>query len=374
MDSVQHSGRTCPPAPSIRPQEQIVAVQFLRGVAASLVVAYHLIERYQRRGALSADMPSWIDRLGEVGVLVFFVISGFIMVYTTMGEGRDRSAAAFLRNRYTRIAPFYYLTTLLIVGFRLATEGMSTKAFVWPRPWEWLASFLFIPYRNEEGAFQPIYKLGWTLNYEMAFYLLFATGLLLARRQAGEIVILLLLAIVGAGAFLPQPMENGLALSLYFLTRPILLYFALGMALGLIFLRLPTGRCRAHPYIVSLLACVAVAQALVWPPAWSLLWVGAAVAVVTLIDAPMGRTPQFGRFCNAFGNASFAIYLTHSFFLGAYAAVTLKLAPSGAAAWVLLIAGACLLCFGGGWATWRWIEAPMTRWLRQGAPFLTKAR
>jgi lipopolysaccharide/colanic/teichoic acid biosynthesis glycosyltransferase/peptidoglycan/LPS O-acetylase OafA/YrhL len=360
----QHSG-----SQGLHLRERIVAVQLLRGIAASLVVAYHLIERYQRRGALQTDLPLWVDRIGEVGVLVFFVISGFIMVYTAFSAGRAISAGTFLRDRFTRIAPFYYLTTLLIVGFRLATEGLSTKAFLWPRSWEWVASLLFIPYRNAEGALQPIYKLGWTLNYEMAFYLLFAGGLLFARRKAGAVVCLALLAIVAVGTMLPEPRSNGIALTIYFLTRPILLYFAIGMALGLVFLRLRRDRPRFHPYLVALAACGAVAQAVLWPAAWSMLWVGLAVAIVTLVDAPMQRAPRFARFCTAFGNASFAIYLTHSFVLGAYAAVTVKLHPDTPAAWLVLVVGACLLCFGIGWTAWRWIERPMTGWLRQDGRF-----
>lgn len=348
-------------------REQIVAMQWLRGLAASLVVAYHLIERYARRGVFPADAPQWVSRLGEVGVLVFFAISGFIMVYTMIeAPNRRGSARAFLRNRISRIAPLYYLTTILIMGFRLATEAVSTKpGFTVPPLWEWIASFLFIPYRNGEGAFQPIYKLGWTLNYEMFFYLLFAVGLASGRRRLGAwVTIALLCGIVAGGQYLAEPQHNGPGLILYFLSRPILLYFVIGMVLALLHARLRTVRPMLHPAVACILAGVAVTLALVDRPAMSLLWVGVGIVAVTMVRTRISAAPRLSRLAVAFGDASYAMYLTHSFLLGGYAAATAGLAAQGGVVLALLIVAGCGLCFGASWVVWRWVEVPMTRRLR----------
>lgn len=348
-------------------REQIVAMQWLRGIAASLVVVYHLIERYARRGVFPTDAPEWVSRLGEVGVLVFFAISGFIMVYTMIdAPDRQGSARAFLRNRISRIAPLYYLTTVLIVGFRLATEAVSTRpGFTLPPLWEWVASFLFIPYRNGEGAFQPIYKLGWTLNYEMFFYLLFAVGLASGRRLRGIwLTIALLCGIVAAGQLLAEPQHNGPGLILYFFSRPILLYFVVGMALALVHARLGTMRPMVHPALACTLAGAAVALALADRPAMSLLWVGLSIVAVTMVRTRPSAAPRLTALAGAFGDASYSMYLTHSFLLGGYAAATAGLAARGGLALVLLIVAGCVLCFGASWVVWRWVEVPMTRLLR----------
>ena len=109
---------------------------------------------------------------GAAGVDIFFVVSGFIMVVTTMK--RDMAPGEFLLHRIARIVPVYWVVTILL--FAIVMYGFKPVGIMRMQP-DWLAkSLLFIPF-DRDGRVEPIISVGWTLNYEMFFYLLFALGL-----------------------------------------------------------------------------------------------------------------------------------------------------------------------------------------------------
>ena len=148
-------------------------IQTLRGVAAVLVLVAHLSQSEARSSPdrLLGDWALW----GFAGVDLFFVISGFIMVYVTWGvKGGPRNAGRFLWRRVSRIYPLYWLVSLPLFAVWLwrpevVTGGLYTVDVV--------RSFLLIP---DTGL--PLLPVGWTLVYEMYFYLVFALALLLPGR------------------------------------------------------------------------------------------------------------------------------------------------------------------------------------------------
>ncbi|MCA1196364.1 acyltransferase [Sphingomonas sp. R647] len=350
-------------------QGQIVALQLLRGVAALAVVVEHLLQRYEKRGALPAELPEFVAKLGQTGVFAFFAISGFIMVFIT---SRDRQAppsgAAFLRARFLRVAPLYYLTTLLIVVFAWATQGLGTLSdFRFPTLAEWVGSFLFIPHRGANGLIQPIYGLGWSLHYEMFFYLLFAAGLAIHRRHGVLLVLAVLGLLAALGPLIAAPADRwGLSVIAYVFTRPVMLIFMAGMILARI-----RERCgdRLPSAPLPLIASVAIAA--LWLAA-TLETIGAMLGAIVLALAvcvlvvPRDREAggRFAMFSSAMGNASYSIYLTHSFVLGAFAAATSAIAAEGPGPLMALVLMACTGCFILGWLTWHLIEVPMTNRLR----------
>jgi exopolysaccharide production protein ExoZ len=353
--------------------DQIVLLQFLRGIAASGVVVEHLLERYARRGALPGALPEFTTRLGQVGVATFFTISGFIMVFIALREpGRTPSGSAFLRNRFLRVAPLYYLMTLLIVMFGIVTQSFATTATRRvPSIMEVVFSLAFIPHRGNNGLIQPIYGLGWTLHYEMFFYLLFALGLSLLRRRGVLLVLgtLALLILIGMDSNAP-PDVWGLAIVIYVFTRPIMAYFAIGIVIALIrrplAKRLPvmSAPVIATLALITLGIAAATGERIVAMPA-----IAVAVSCTVMLDpGERWRTGVFSRFSRAFGDASYSIYLTHSFLLGAFAFVTARLASRGYVALGLLTAVACAGCFIAGLLTWRLVEVPITTRLRGRRP------
>jgi peptidoglycan/LPS O-acetylase OafA/YrhL len=158
-------------------KEEIGWIQGLRGVACILVVLTHA--RY-----FMLDTPMWplANQLlmpGAMGVDLFFVISGFIMVVTTTGARANGGAGAFLVKRFTRIWPPYALMTVAWVvlfggGFAAFGSAASLK--------EILASLAFLPVNPRIPLyFSTTLPLGWTLEFEAYFYFVFAVSMLFRR-------------------------------------------------------------------------------------------------------------------------------------------------------------------------------------------------
>ncbi len=204
---------------------KLVALQFLRALAALAIALVHLEPDVLARGgggAAAIRAFPW-----EAGVDVFFVVSGFVMVYASGPLfGAAGGARRFLARRLARVAPLYWLTTTLVLAVLALRPDLMRSAVATPDLV--LASYLFVPWARPNGIVQPVYTLGWTLNYEMFFYAVFALALGLRRRSAVAAVSLTLLGLVAAGLALPS-----LPQPLAFWTAPILLEFVLGMAIGL---------------------------------------------------------------------------------------------------------------------------------------------
>jgi exopolysaccharide production protein ExoZ len=123
-------------------------LQFLRGFAALGVVFYHT--DFHLAGDWHTDFS---------GVAVFFVISGFIMCFITR-----KDADGFLAKRFLRIVPMYWLCTLIRFGLLSFSSWSANPPLAADLP----RSLLFVP--SEE---LPILGVGWTLNFEVYFYLVF---------------------------------------------------------------------------------------------------------------------------------------------------------------------------------------------------------
>lgn len=144
-------------------------IQVLRGFAAIAVVTFHTVltaSKYQ----FPPDLLSVLSEWGKNGVDVFFVISGFIMVYIQTVK-RD-TPLKFLTHRIVRIVPLYWTLTLGLVFLYLLIPGVFNEMKM-TSSWA-LSSFFFIsgPFYNT----YPVLYLGWTLEYEMLFYVVFAVG------------------------------------------------------------------------------------------------------------------------------------------------------------------------------------------------------
>jgi exopolysaccharide production protein ExoZ len=106
-----------------------------------------------------------IFQLGaRYGVTLFFVISGFIMTQTT---GLHRfNPGQFLNRRVRRVVPIYWFATFLVASVTLIAPGMFQRTVFDPQ--HFFLSLFFIPAYDPSGTggIWPMFKLGWTLNYE----------------------------------------------------------------------------------------------------------------------------------------------------------------------------------------------------------------
>lgn len=271
----------------------LVSLQYLRAVAAIGVVLVHALER---RG--------WRFDVGQMGVDIFFVLSGLMM--WLIAERTPRTPAQFFADRLGRIAPTYWLATLFVLALWV---GGVRAGLEHPETWHTIKSFLFIPaeYPGKDKVY-PLVIPGWTLNYEMFFYAIFAAALF---AKAGMRLVILtgaILALVTLGAVFPQAGAIGAAY-----TDPIMLEFLAGVWLGVFW----SGDVKAGPAICIPLVILGVAMAgiLAWlaPGAPRLLAWGAPSLLIVAGVALYERSRPVPRWSwwLLLGDASYAIYLWH---------------------------------------------------------------
>jgi exopolysaccharide production protein ExoZ len=280
---------------------------------------------------------------GASGVDLFFVISGFIMVVST---DRGVSPGAFMVNRIVRVVPFYWCATLLIVALSLAHMSFKVEVINLETVTK---SLLFVPYESPTHAREiwPLLVPGWTLNYEMFFYALFALSLFVWSKWRLIGIGTLLASLVAAG-YIYGPFDG--AASVY--TDPRLLEFLAGMVIANLWLKGVVW----HWGIGA--AGIVAGFGLLANDNKVALIVGAALVVWGSLSKEI-RVLDFKPLFEI-GNASYSIYLTHIFTL-----VTIHaLLPHG----TLSILASMCICAMVGYGVYRLIERPMTERLRIKRP------
>jgi exopolysaccharide production protein ExoZ len=324
-------------------------VQALRALAALIVVFVHLDKLLAGVGARP---------FGVGGVDIFFVISGFIMVYTTID--RRPSPRSFLANRIARIVPIYWVMTLGVFTIALTAPELllGTKA----NCSELLKSLAFIPFAKTYGVTQPVLYVGWTLNYEMFFYAVFAVGLLFGDRRMGAAgVIFSLACLVGVGV-MEQP--QGVVASFY--TQPIMLEFAFGMLIGLFHRKAPLRAATPLKLATLLLVIAGVAAAAVLPtvlpkmPELLVCGLPATAVVGGAVALERWEWTISTRLWLLLGNASYSIYLTHPFVTQTAQKIFAPLEARGVLAFLLIIITLASVCFVGVIAHY-FLERPLSK-------------
>ena len=206
--------------------QEIAPVQVLRAISAIAVSILHVAQASGAFVGRPGEAPyPWLKILPwDASVDIFFVISGFVMVYaSTRLFARPDGVRLFVGRRVARIFPLYWITTTFVLLVALALPGALSEPLGGGIGYI-LASYFFIPWQRPDGFIQPIFRLGWTLNYELLFYTIFAVFLPLPRRWATTGVIATILALAGAGVLF-RPAQP----QLLFWTDPIIVEFAAGM-------------------------------------------------------------------------------------------------------------------------------------------------
>ena len=298
---------------------------------------------------------------GQVGVDIFFVVSGVIMWVTTSTDP-SLNPGLFYRLRLTRIVPLYWFyTTSYVVVATVAPTQLFSAALA---PWYVISSFLFIPARHPNGDIVPVYSLGWTLNYEMFFYFLFGLCLL-ARSQT--IRLLAISATIGGLVIVGAIVKPESAVGLTY-TDPIMLEFLAGVLIGSAFLKFGT---RALPAIVGGVAIIA--SGALFLAFWgrdmphlvmfgfpSALCVAGALAIET---AGPRREFRLGAFL---GDCSYSIYLAHPFVLRPFfIIVSVIFVEPNRTTQILLATVAIVIGIVGGIISHQTIERPLADRLRR---------
>ena len=332
----------------------LVNIQALRALAALMVVLYHLKEM----GAALGVPPGYLS-FAALGVDLFFVISGFIMVFTT--DAATTSGTRFLKNRIARVVPLYWVMTLFVFAIGLlAPELLQRTRAV---PLDLIRSLFFIPYVRGDGHMWPVLFLGWSLNYEMFFYLVFAVSLGLGgRRWHLPIAVAVIVALVTAGLlFRPEPRTIA-----SFYVSPKMLEFAAGMLIARIFPLLPGMRFGGMAALVAGFLWLFVTPLFVssYYATYSALGASSLILLGALAGERGGLVARWPLII-LLGDASYSLYLVHPLVTQAIITLWRRIAASdpsyaapGIVAGLVISAVAGVVCY-------RLVEKPLSRVARR---------
>ncbi len=291
-------------------QARLPGVQALRAVAALMVVWVHTIPAHY---AVPGGAPQfyWHD-FGSCGVDIFFVISGFIVCLVA---ARATSAGQFLRQRIIRVFPVYGVLTSVLLAGALASGQAWGNHRIW-----WVPTVLLLP-TFSYPAHPPLLYLGWTLLFEMYFYLVLSMFLMWSHRRVVRNTMVFLCAMVLAGAVIgiKRPL-------LVVWMNPMILEFVFGCGIGVLYARcsgkryvragqtvavlgavLLTATLRAGPHAAVQLTSVFAGEGC-WQRVF--LWgVPAALLVGGVVSWAPPLETRAGRLLVFLGNASYSIYL-----------------------------------------------------------------
>lgn len=140
-------------------------LQIYRGIAALLVVIHHTYPSFAHFNNLDIPVLAFIAKIGKLGVDFFFVLSGFIITYTTFKYRGDKSYfKKYAFNRIIRVYIPYLPISLAMLVLYYAFPSISGS----DRSMSLLTSLTLIPHGN------PALSVAWTLIFEMFFYLVFS--------------------------------------------------------------------------------------------------------------------------------------------------------------------------------------------------------
>ena len=149
-------------------------IQFLRFVAATLVVLFHAhLGITTRVTGVPSATETYLFGFGGVGVHIFFVISGYIMYLTNAARPQHFSARRFYVRRLIRIYPIYwvFVALYLLVGVALASAPSMS--------WSQFAGALLLWPGDAPRVIGP----AWTLSFELYFYFAFGLAMVLGARR-----------------------------------------------------------------------------------------------------------------------------------------------------------------------------------------------
>jgi len=363
----------------------IAPIQALRGIAASMVVLWHASRYLAPNGA--GRVAEFLQPGAVMGVDLFFLISGFIMVHTTRdSDGSPGYVAGFLVKRATRIWPVWIVALAVFLASQMDATFLTD-----PARRVWLArSLVFLPTAGVSADVPPIFGapvlgVGWTLNYEMYFYAFFALSMLFGRWRWAVFfawvvaTVLLVPLLTGELSALPHwwdffSCDRYYHYAIQYLnlaTSPLILLFVAGALIGLLYdspepLR---GTSRSVTALVFVaVALVALQFVLAFRPYHGVLHWGLTLIPLVLAVALASRRIEIPvpRWLEYLGDISFSLYLLHTIVLS----VVFSLVREHAQSWLVTrvaVVAAILATIAVAAISHRYVERGLCDWLRRAA-------
>src|SRR5882757_10218908 len=275
----------------------LIYIQILRFFAALAVVAFHVLGAPPKGFEVPDSALTFVLSYGGRGVDLFFVISGFVIFYATYAS--KLTPAEFLRRRVERIVPLYFFVIFAVTMLAIALPATFGTPD-WYTPRHILKSLAFIAFTDGEV---PVVYVGWSLEYEMYFYLTVALLMALTRDVWLNIVVTFsALAMVGRIPGVDAALGN-----YAFFADPMILEFVLGVIAGGVFVNGRVG------WPIQVAAACAITALLVTDPANRVIVSGLPSACLVAAAAFVSRrriSPSWPeRALARLGDASYSIYL-----------------------------------------------------------------
>jgi len=340
-----------PAAPQMK---TVHSIQFLRFLAAALVVAYHSFHFVDLNVLALSERLMHFAAFGASGVHIFFVISGFIMVWTSERKfGKASSIGGFARRRFIRIYPIYWalaaINIFIAYTFHLGLPQSVSEA---------VGAALLAPGHSSKLIF-----VGWTLTFELFFYGVFAVLLLLPKGMSVIALSLLFTALAALGVLF-DPTHPAMHVA----TDTLLLEFVMGAWIAVVArsdLALPRW---ATPALVAAGLVGFAGAALIGPAALpTVISYGGPSALLIcglVLMEKQGRLSQTVKRLSPLGDSSYSLYLVHAMLLPP--STMLAASAFGASLWtaIALAVALTLVCIVVAHGVYLWLERPLISGVR----------
>ena len=302
---------------------KIYSLQVLRALAALLVVYCHTLDRQQVSAASVSFQQHffYLQNFGAVGVDIFFVISGFIITVISTQYASHRRPGYFLARRLVRIVPVYWLVSLVPLLYDMK-NGQPVIS-------EAVKTIFFFPLFDHGLFDSPLLDVGWTLSFEMFFYLVVFSAMLITRRWHIQLAMIFLLSLIGL-SYITRADNRFMD----FFGNGIVIEFLMGALAGLVFLSPVTLKSSVTTFLlatgaIALVAGIFLGYGLIseYRAVWNksivmdrvLIWGLPAALLVTgnVFKEKEKPVTHTSRWLILLGDASYSIYLTHTIILGA---------------------------------------------------------
>lgn len=331
-------------------------LQILRALAAWLVVGHHTVQIFFGLNS-STILSKFFSEWGDIGVDLFFIVSGFVIFLTA--SRKDCGFFPFMKNRIARIVPAYWIITLItavvIIAFpQLQKSNTFTIQHL-------VASLLFIPLDHPNGiGHYPLVTVGWTLNFEMMFYLIFA----LTREVRPSLRMPALIGgIIGVFFLLPS---MGIISNFY--NNNIALEFLAGVGLGALWLNNKLSLSLKNGLVYLSLSVLFL---VIFKDAERIFKFGLPSFFIVLAFLTTEGKIKYPSFLSQLGDLSYSTYLAHCLILyfGSYMANYYHLSL------VLTIGTSVMFIYLVSVLSHRTLELRITKWLRKdfNIPILLKS-
>lgn len=264
-------------------------IQILRAIAAIGVLLFHIVGGAILYG-FQPHLLSALEGKGIAGVDLFFVISGFIMVYTQ--HYNPKTSLVFLKDRIIRIVPSYWiLTTVFAMLLFFIPQAFNRMEF---STYTTFSSFMFLSGLLE--ARHPLIFVGWSIEYEMLFYIIFALAIALGNLTR---TVLLTTAVL-------------IMLVFIFKANQLFLEFAMGMFLAIISLHIPKQPKLGITFLMigtTLVVYNSIMYDYFAFPSYLMYGIPFTIILFGVLHIPQAKN----NFFVLLGDASYSIYLIQAF-------------------------------------------------------------